>query len=608
MSTLAFHHEPKVSPAYCAAAQRSLETQLNCYCREVAIPEGQASVGLLFGQSDWPLALRCALASGHALHILLPRLDSRIVVAVEQDSPTGNYRYLSAAYCKSTGQPWRLLDWRALAHLLIRDLAAKNGLPFNDELLAQIEDSVNVTSAILEAPWPNAMPADPMHAFLDSEQSLTYGHPFHPAPKSRQGFSSEDLRRYSPELRAGFALHYFAVQRDAVLQQSTLDQACSDIVAAQAPAGLPVERDFVLVPAHPWQARWLLEQPLIAEAMRDGRVRHLGAQGELYYPTSSVRTLFQPANPYFYKFSLHVRLTNCVRKNAVYELEGALQVNRIMRTLAPELRALFPGTEVLQEPAFLSVDLQDGDAQRRREVTEGFGLILRRGFDAENLKAGAVPLLAGALFGNHVLGEARLAALLRQIVARENMSSDAVTEQWFARYVQQVMYPVLHCYFAHGVVFEPHLQNVVIGLVGDWPAQAFLRDFEGVKLVRERYCAAALPGISERAREALSYDRELGWQRIAYCLFVNNFCEAIHQLSIGRPAMQQRLWAQVRRHLQHYQAEYGSRESAPRIAALLAGTPFPGKGNLCNRFLKQADRAAQYIPVANPLATAGSAS
>ena len=71
--------------------------------------------------------------------------------------------------------------------------------------------------------------------------------------------------------------------------------------------------------------------------------------------------------------------------------------------------------------------------------------------------------------------------------------------------------------------------------------------------------------------------------------------------------MQQRLWAQVRRHLQHYQAEYGSRESAPRIAALLAGTPFPGKGNLCNRFLKQADRAAQYIPVANPLAAVGSA-
>jgi siderophore synthetase component len=233
MSTSALHRSPNMSAAYCAASQRSLETLLNCYCREVAIPEGHASVGPLFGQNDWPLALRCALATGQALHILLPRLDSRVVVAVQDDSPTANYRYLSALYCKSAGQPWALLDWRMLADLIIRDLAAKTGQPYNHELLAQIEDSVQVTTAILEAPWPNAMPSDPLAAYLDSEQSLTYGHPFHPAPKSRQGFSAEDLRRYSPELRGGFPLHYFAVQREAVLQQSTLAQSCGEILAAR---------------------------------------------------------------------------------------------------------------------------------------------------------------------------------------------------------------------------------------------------------------------------------------------------------------------------------------------------------------------------------------
>ena len=600
--TLTQHHSPTMSAAYCAASQRSLETLLNCYCREVAIPEGHASVGPLFGQNDWPLALRCALATGQALHILLPRLDSRVVVAVQHDSPTGNYRYLSAIYCKTAGQAWTLLDWRALAKLVIRDLAAKTEQPFNHELMAQIEDSVHVTTAILEAPWANAIPSDPLQAYLDSEQSLTYGHPFHPAPKSRQGFTAEDLLRYSPELRGGFPLHYFAVQRDAVHQQSTLEQQCSDIVAAQAPQGLELDGDYLLIPAHPWQARWLLEKPLIAEAMRDGRVRHLGAQGELYYPTSSVRTLYQPGNPYFYKFSLHVRLTNCVRKNAVYELEGALEINRIMSRVIPELCTLFPGTAIMEEPAFLSVDLKDGDAARNREITEGFGLILRRSFDANNLLPGVVPLLAGALFGNHVLGEARLAALLRQIGERERMTPEAATEEWFSRYVQQVMYPVLHCYFAHGVVFEPHLQNVVIGLANDWPAQAFLRDFEGVKLVSEHYPAETISGISQRAREALWYERESGWKRIAYCLFVNNFCEAIHQLGAGNPALQQRLWGQVRRHLQCYQAEHGSSASAQRIAAVLAGEPLPSKGNLCNRFLKQADRAAHYLPFANPFA------
>lgn len=601
MSTLALYRSPSVSAASCAASQRSLETLLNCYCREVAIPEDHASVGPLFGHNDWPLALRCALATGQALQILIPRLDSRVVVAVQHDSPTGNYRYLSAVYCKTAGQPWTLLDWRALAYLIIRDLAAKNNQPFNDELLMQIEDSVQVTTAILEAPWPNAIPSDPLAAYLDSEQSLTYGHPFHPAPKSRQGFTKEDLCRYSPELRGGFPLHYFAVRRDAVYQQSTLDKACADIVATQAPQGLVADSDYLLIPAHPWQSRWLLEKPLITEAMRDGRIRHLGAQGELYYPTSSVRTLYQRDNPYFYKFSLHVRLTNCVRKNAVYELEGALQVNRVMSRIIPELRGLFPGTAIMAEPAFVSVDLKDSDPDRNREITEGFGLILRSNFDSQNLLPGAVPLLAGALFGNHILGEARLTALLQQIAARESMPPETVVVEWFSRYVQQMMYPVLHCYFAHGVVFEPHLQNVLIGLVAHWPAQVFLRDFEGVKLVSERFPVEALAGVSQRAREALCYDRERGWKRIAYCLFVNNFCEAIHQLGASKPALQQKLWAQVRRHLQHYQLEHGTAESAARIAGVLAGEPLPSKGNLCNRFLKQADRSAEYVPLANPL-------
>ncbi|GAB2851504.1 siderophore biosynthesis protein PvsD [Pseudoduganella ginsengisoli] len=600
MPDLSLHHRPALSAAYCAAAQRSLETLLNCYCREVAIPEGQASVGPLFGQNDWPLALRCALASGHALHILLPRLDTRVVIAVEHDSPSGNYRYLSALYGKTAGHGWAMLDWRGLADLVIRDLAAKTGQPYNTELLAQIEDSVHVTATILEAPWANTVPSDPLQAYLDSEQSLTYGHPFHPAPKSRQGFSADDLRRYSPELRGGFPLHYFAVRHDAVTQQSTTGQPCSAILAQHAPPGLTVDDGYLLVPAHPWQARWLLDKPLIADAMRDGRIRHLGAQGKPYYPTSSVRTLYQPGNPYFYKFSLHVRLTNCVRKNAVYELEGALQVNRIMQRVLPELRGHFPGAAIMEEPAFLSVDLQDADTQLNRDITEGFGLILRRGFDDGNLLPGATPLLAGALFGNHVLGEARLAAILQQAAGHENIAPQAAMETWFSRYVQQVMYPVLYCYFAHGIVFEPHLQNVVIGLVHHQPAQVFLRDFEGVKLVAERYPADALPGVSQRAREALWYGREAGWKRIAYCLFVNNFCEAIHQLAAGQPAMQQRLWNVVRHHLQRYQSEFGCAESTPRIAAVLAGQPLPSKGNLTNRFLKQADRAADYAPFANP--------
>lgn len=588
------------------AGRRSMETLLNCYCREVAAPQAQLQVGPLFGQNDWPQSVRMALcgSGGCIMHIRLPRTDARLLAVVEGASITGNYRYRSPFYCKAPANPWSLLDWEGLAGLLLRELSLQTDAPANDELMRQIRDSVAVTAAILQTSRPAPFSLEPLQAYIESEQSLVFGHPFHPAPKSRQGVSQEDMLRYSPEMGASFPLHYFAVRREYLLQQSVLALACDQIVAAQAPAGLVADDAYALVPTHPWQARYLLGHASVMQALRTGRIRDLGPLGEHYHPTSSIRTLFNRANPYFYKCSLNIRITNCIRKNAVYELEGALQVTRIMRRLMPALRQRFPGVRVMEEPAFLSVDLKQGDAQRGREVTEGFGMILRSGFN-EGLAPGATPLLAGALFGNRGHGQARMRELIAQMQRRCAMPFEEAAEQWFSRYVAELMYPVLYCYFSHGVVFEPHLQNVVIGIVAGEPQQIFLRDFEGVKLVDECYGGHQLPDVGVQAREALRYSSDAGWSRVAYCLFVNNFCEAINQLGAGSPALQSRLWAAVRDHLQIYQNRHGDAGSARRINALLGGEPFPGKTNLMNRFFKRADRATAYLPVANPIGRLG---
>jgi len=584
------------------AGQRSQETLLNCYCREIASPAGEMSVGPMFWQNDWPTAIHLALQreKGQVLQVQLPYTGGRLLVVVSGPSSTGNFRFRSPFFHKAPGKPWGLLDWETQAALLLRELAMRHGLPPNTELMEQVRDSVAMTTLALEAPPAAGLPTDPLAAFVASEQSLVFGHPFHPAPKSRQGFSDADLRLYSPELGARFALHWFAVRAEHVVQQSLLPQRCEDIIAADAPA---VEPGFVAVPVHPWQAGHLLQLPLVREAVADGRLRHLGEHGAPFHATSSVRTLYQPGNPFFYKFSLHVRLTNCVRKNAWYELEGATQVSRIMRGLLPRLQREFPGLEVLEEPAFLSVDLGDPDLNRNREVVEGFGMILRSSVEPL-LRPGATPLLAGALFGNHVYGEQCMRELLAGLAAREAAPLAAITERWFSGYVEQLMLPVLHCYFAHGLVFEPHLQNVLIGLQQGWPRQLFLRDFEGVKLLPDHYPAEALAAVSERAREALWYGEDLGWKRVGYCLFVNNFAEAIAQLAADQPALQLRLWGVVRHHLQRYQAQWGSPASARRINAVLAGEPFPGKTNLSNRFLQRADRGSAYVPVGNPIALA----
>lgn len=589
---------PTMSTAALEATERAQQTLLNCYCREVAGPEAHMTVGPLFGQNDWPMSVRLNLQqrNGEAMQVLLPNTGGRLLAVVAFASVTGNYRYLSPVFHKAPGKPWALLEQQALACLLLQELSLKYDLPPNSELMEQISDSVEVATLVLSVPTPTDFANNAIDAYIDSEQSLAFGHPFHPAPKSRQGFSKNDLLRYSPEMRTSFKLHYFAVRRRDICQQSLLPESCAEIVAKEAP---PVCAEIIAVPVHPWQASYLIDLPLVRQAIASGRMRYLGEQGEDFYPTSSIRTVYQPGSPYFYKFSLNIRITNCVRKNAWYELESAMQVTRIVRPLLNNLYRQFD-MRVLEEPAFMSVDLGDADVEQNRQVIEGFGMILRQNIE-ELLLPASRPILAGALFGNYVYSEARTGRLVESVARANGTSLETATEQWFARYVKALMHPVLHLYFAHGLIFEPHLQNVVVGIQNGMPHQIFLRDFEGVKLVQERFSADALKDVSERARESLWYDNEQGWNRISYCLFVNNFCEAINQLAPGQLALQQRLWGVVRHSLQDYQSDFGDTVSAQRLSGLLAGQPFPAKTNLINRFFKRPDRDAAYVPVANPM-------
>ena len=579
------------------AGQRALETLLNCYCREVAVPEGQVSIGLLFGQSDWPLSLRAAMQCGQVMLVLMPRINTRLLLVVEHDSPTGNYRYSSSGYFKVPGQRWEGLQWHTLATLLLKDLSLKYDQPFNHELLVQIRESVTVTRAFMNESGLE-MPSDSLQAFLFSEQSLRFGHPFHPAPKSRQGFSVEDVEQYSPETGSRFQLHYFAVRREFLIQQSVLSETCDAIVAADAPVSLP--EDFALLPVHPWQAGYLLKLPLVQESLRLDHLRDLGILGNPYYPTSSIRTLFNPQSAYFYKCSLHVRITNCVRKNAIYELDGALMVTRIMRELQPELAVHFPELRVMEEPAYQSVNLGEQDSEQSRMVTEGFGMILRQGLHGM-LEEGVTPVLAGAIFGNRALGENWFESLLQQHAGKSELPQQMLVEEWFTAYVEQLMLPVLYCFFQRGVIFEPHLQNVLIGITEGLPVRLYLRDFEGVKLQPEHFPAERLVAVSERVRKSLWYSEEQGWKRIVYCLFVNNFCEAISQLAAGNPDLELSLWRVVREQLLAYQMQYGNESSTRYINRLLAGESFPAKANLVNRFFKRADREVSYVPLHNPL-------
>ena len=178
-----------------------------------------------------------------------------------------------------------------------------------------------------------------------AEQSLIVGHPFHPSPKARQGEPAEWLA-YSPEAHSRFRLEVLAIAPELVVHE-TADADTHLAVSAntaftEEALGVSAPAGYQLLPAHPWQLRLLADRPAIATALADGRIRRLGPVHRDVWPTSSVRTVYDPYLDRFYKFSLDVRITNCVRKNSWYELRGAVALTQILRPIFAELTTHFP--------------------------------------------------------------------------------------------------------------------------------------------------------------------------------------------------------------------------------------------------------------------------
>jgi siderophore synthetase component len=256
----------------------------------------------------------------------------------------------------------------------------------------------------------------------------------------------------------------------------------------------------------------------------------------------------------------------------------------LLRPVFGEIAAGYPGAVLLGEPGYRTAALAS------REAYEGLAVIVREGL-AGRVPPGVTPLLAASLTepsGRTVFGGRDERWLLG----------------WWRAYLRLLVPPVLAAYFGHGVVLEPHLQNVLAGVdAAGWPACVVFRDLEGVKLVggrHDRLLGTLAPGIAR----GLGYDSARGWDRVAYCLFVNHLAELAASIAdhagagAGAVALERDLWASLRDELT---ATAGDLGWPPPLRAVLAGVPLPAKANLRVRWARAADREAPYIPVRNPL-------
>jgi hypothetical protein len=201
---------PRPAPAEAAADEAAVTTLLNCYLRET----GTEATGT----------------------VRLERLGLELAVPVAYRSATGQHAYrLPATLARPGGAPVPL-DHVTLATLLGKELAFEEGdrARLGGFVTAVASSAANVATFLAaDRPGAGATP------FLRAEQSLAAGHPLHPAAKSRQPMTPEEVRRYAPELGAAFPLRWFRADRSVVASDSALATGRPSSWPASAPRGGP---------------------------------------------------------------------------------------------------------------------------------------------------------------------------------------------------------------------------------------------------------------------------------------------------------------------------------------------------------------------------------
>ncbi|WP_069743325.1 IucA/IucC family siderophore biosynthesis protein [Streptomyces sp. EN23] len=558
-----------------AADAAGTESLLRCWARENDLPR----------------------PDGDTLRIAFPASGTALLVPVHYWSVTGAHRFGAPALENApAGAP--PADAATVAVLIGRE----GGESGAGDLVARVADSVRHTAGFIEQ--RRRSPAGPAEAdlFLTAEQSLLLGHPLHPTPKSREGLSASESRRYSPELHGSFPLHWFAVDRTLAATDSAWSDggpATAEELLAPHAAGLKTPPGTVAVPVHPWQAADLLHRPQVRALADTGLLHDLGPHGEHWHPTSSIRTVHRPGARVMLKLSLGVRITNSRRENLRKELHRGVEVHRLLSTGLAELwQREHPGFDIVRDPAWLAVDDPEGTP------VPGLDVVLRHNpFGPGDDAACIAGLTAQRPRPGHPGMRSRLAEVVSGLRARTGLSGTDVSAEWFRRYLHHVVRPVLWLDAHGGIALEAHQQNTLVLLDPDgWPVGGRYRDNQGYYFRDSRRAELdrRLPGIGTVSDTFVS--DPVTDERFAYYLGINNVLGLIGAFGAQRLADEQRLLTVLRQFLDET-AELGS----PLPAYLLDNRQLRCKANLLTRLhgldelVGPVDTQSVYVTIANPL-------
>jgi siderophore synthetase component len=521
-------------------------------------------------------------------------------------SPQSYHRYGNTFWhlAADRQQVTQIEGWQDLAEHLLSEIETENTpeqQQRKQELLRDIAGSIEKTA--IYAAWHNEHTPSPFvgsraERFLAAEQSLVFGHPFHPTPKSARGTLATNIQPYAPETGSSFALHYFALASELVAEEY-LDSHSSETVipasvTAEARQRLSQPESYRLLPCHPWQADFLRQSQEIKQLQESGSLIDLGPLGEPVAALSSVRTVCDPTHSVMFKLPLHMRITNFIRTNPAEHVRRSFDASRLIQHLGTFWS--YDGFTVVQEQGYRGVNPEAFPRATYQWLFENLAVLFRENPLVSSEKT---PLVLAGILEPSV--HDNIPSLIRALQTAQGSTqirpSHNLVVAWLERYLHYSLLPLIELFIEHGISLEAHVQNTMVALENGWPVACFVRDMEGTSVSRARSWFNHLLREGEGKQSPLLLPDDEAWHRLKYYFFTNHLGHLISTLAFYCDDKEASLWPVVRHTLEKSRF-YRTARGRSYLDDLFQTPSLPAKENLLSRLLGCSEKPL-YVPVTN---------
>ncbi len=351
-------------------------------------------------------------------------------------------------------------------------------------------------------------------SFQEVESAMFEGHPAFIANNGRIGFGVNDYHQYAPEAAKPLQLIWLAAHKDhadfvasndldyQTLIDQELDLSLRQHFERQLTQQSLISDDYLLIPVHPWQWQNKLVH-IFANELANKRLVCLGYGSDHYLAQQSIRTFYNVSSEqkYYVKTALSILNMGFMRGLSTEYMRSTPEINDWINQLVMQDDYLQNKQfTVLREVAATGYNIAyyDNDMVGNTPYKKMLASLWRENPHSK-IKPEQKVMTMAALLHIDPAGDALLPHLIQ--------SSGLNINQWLSRYLEAYLTPLIHCFYAHQVVFMPHGENIILVFENNVPIKVLVKDIgEEICLLNS---TKVLPKAVERIKVSMTDEMAL---------------------------------------------------------------------------------------------------